>query len=156
MNGKHCTYTALDEVNCRAAVVGVHSLFIVGVQCGLDLVHTNSKVIYLNELKRLTFKIVSMAHLMPEDEPWHSSHELSQEDHCQKHGILNKQKENLLHKLSSDWGIYPTAPSLTSLSIHGLPRHVAKQPNSPKITMMAPVPMRTYGALVLPSEAREK
>lgn len=43
-----------------------------------------------------------------------------------------------------------------SFSIHGLPRHVAKQPKSPKITMMAPVPMRTYGALVPMSEVRER
>lgn len=37
---------------------------------------------------------------------------------------------------------------LTSFSIHGLPRHVAKQPNSPKTMIVVPVPMRTYGALV--------
>uniref|UniRef100_A0A0E9TDD7 Uncharacterized protein n=1 Tax=Anguilla anguilla TaxID=7936 RepID=A0A0E9TDD7_ANGAN len=30
-----------------------------------------------------------------------------------------------------------------SLSIQGLPRHVAKQPNRPKMTMTAPVPMST-------------
>jgi len=40
----------------------------------------------------------------------------------------------------------------TSFSIHGLPRQVAKQPNNPKIMIMAPVPMRTYGALVPLSE----
>ena len=33
---------------------------------------------------------------------------------------------------------------------------MAKQPKSPKITMMAPVPMRTYGALVPVSEVRER
>lgn len=49
-----------------------------------------------------------------------------------------------------------TAAALTSLSIHGLPRHVAKQPNRPKMMMAAPVPMRTYGALVLSSDARDK
>lgn len=41
---------------------------------------------------------------------------------------------------------------LTSFSIHGLPRQVAKQPNSPKMMMMAPVPIKTYGALVPLSE----
>lgn len=45
---------------------------------------------------------------------------------------------------------------LTSFSIHGLPRQVAKQPNSPKMMMMAPVPMRTYGALVPLSEFRSR
>lgn len=48
------------------------------------------------------------------------------------------------------------AAALTSLSIHGLPRHVAKQPNRPKMMMATPVPMRTYGTLVLSSDAREK
>lgn len=45
---------------------------------------------------------------------------------------------------------------LTSFSIHGLPRQVAKQPNRPKMTMTAPVPIRTYGALVLVSEASKR
>lgn len=66
----------------------------------------------------------------------------------------NTQRQQL-NRVTSDRQEF-TAPSLTSLSIHGLPRHVAKQPNRPKITMQAPVPMRTYGALVLSSDAREK
>lgn len=72
--------------------------------------------------------------------------------HTEKH----KRQKNSHARSFLRLGMFPTALSPTSLSIHGLPRHVAKQPNSPKITMMAPVPMRTYGALVLSSAAREK
>lgn len=99
---------------------------------------------------------------MPEDEAWHPGHELSQEHHGQEHGILqdrkNKKKTLIKKGVTCEEEIFKgfVVHPLTSLSIHGLPRHVAKQPNSPKITMVAPVPMRTYGALVLFSEARER
>lgn len=94
---------------------------------------------------------------MPEDEAWNSSHKLRQEHQGQKHGVLTEHTHTHMWAPKRPiWGGVLTTSSLTSLSIHGLPRHVAKQPNRPKITMMAPVPMRTYGALVPPSEARDR
>lgn len=73
--------------------------------------------------------------------------------YCRKHTKTNNHTGSRVRgTLQGD--LLHTSP--TSLSIHGLPRHVAKHPKSPKITMMAPVPMRTYGALVLSSDAREK
>lgn len=51
------------------------------------------------------------------------------------------------NELEVDWVLHNSAwfrfKSLTSLSIHGLPRQVAKHPNSPKTMIVVPVPMST-------------
>ncbi len=83
------------------------------------------------------------SHLVTENKARDASDQLGQEHQRQEHGVL--EMERARETCFGASFIVKCAPEakLTSLSIHGLPRHVAKHPNNPNTMMVVPVPMST-------------